>query len=417
MEKVSRNYTLPHESPVIAPLIALADDANRQAAAADEYIAASIRINCDVQENLLPQLPDFRSAYSTSVIKEYEALYGAIVSASDAHTSEADALNSAISISRDLLEKQEFRVQSLTDDIAKANAEAVKIKEAIAQPQVSLHSEEFRNYAKALQDNLEATSEKYRQLKNCKTLLNENKANIEYMVPLHEAAKAHLDELTKAREQMTENLKRINMYFGNLPDDTDDKSIIAAGEEAAADTAEDTGKGEKQSVPAVIWTYLKVLLVALLLAFFLRAYVFDITQVQGLSMYDTLNDGDMLVTSRISYILGEPQRGDIVVLNAPDSPGEDYVKRVIAMPNEQLDIEGGLVYIDGKLLPENYLDGVFTDGDIHMVIPDGYYFVMGDNRGVSRDSREESVGVISGDNIHGKAVFRFWPFKTIGGLK
>ncbi|MBQ1501780.1 MAG: signal peptidase I [Firmicutes bacterium] len=207
------------------------------------------------------------------------------------------------------------------------------------------------------------------------------------------------------------------MYFGNLPDDTDDKSIIAAGEEAAADTAEDTGKGEKQSVPAVIWTYLKVLLVALLLAFFLRAYVFDITQVQGLSMYDTLNDGDMLVTSRISYILGEPQRGDIVVLNAPDSPGEDYVKRVIAMPNEQLDIEGGLVYIDGKLLPENYLDGVFTDGDIHMVIPDGYYFVMGDNRGVSRDSREESVGVISGDNIHGKAVFRFWPFKTIGGLK
>ena len=97
--------------------------------------------------------------------------------------------------------------------------------------------------------------------------------------------------------------------------------------------------------------------------------------------------------------------------------GEDYVKRVIGLPNEEIKIDRGLIYINGQLLNEEYVDGLYTDGDIHMIIPEGFYFVMGDNREVSRDSRSAEVGVISRDHIHGKSVLRLYPFKTFGTLE
>ena len=155
---------------------------------------------------------------------------------------------------------------------------------------------------------------------------------------------------------------------------------------------------------------------AFLIAFVLRAYVFDITMVDGTSMYPTLEDRDKLVTVKITYMFAEPERGDIVVVNAPDMPGHDYIKRIIGLPNEQISISDGQVYINGELLIEPYLEDVQTFGDVDMVIPDGYYFVMGDNRVDSRDSREAKIGVISKDNINGKAVFRLLPLDSIGSL-
>ena len=138
--------------------------------------------------------------------------------------------------------------------------------------------------------------------------------------------------------------------------------------------------------------------------------------VDGSSMYPTLNSGDNLITSKISYKLSEPERGDIIVLEAPDSPGDDYIKRIVGLPNDHLEIKDGDVFINGKKLDEPYLGGIETDGEEDIIIPSGYYFVMGDNRDESHDSRIDKVGVISRNSIVGKSVFRLYPFSRFGRL-
>jgi len=145
--------------------------------------------------------------------------------------------------------------------------------------------------------------------------------------------------------------------------------------------------------------------------------VFEVTRVDGLSMYNTLNNKDDLITLKISYLVGTPKYSDIVVLDAPDVANKYYIKRVIGMPNDHLIIKDNQVFINGKLLNESsYIGNEVTEGDINMVIPDGYYFVMGDNREESRDSRSASVGVIAKEHIIGKAVFRIYPFNDFGLL-
>lgn len=166
-----------------------------------------------------------------------------------------------------------------------------------------------------------------------------------------------------------------------------------------------------------LWTTIKLIFIAAMIALLLRTYVFDITKVIGSSMIPTLENGDNLFTSKISYYLEDPQRGDIVIVDAPDKNGEYYIKRIVGLPNEEIMIQNGLVYIDGVLLDENYLADTFpTTGDSHLIIEDGAYFVMGDNRIDSHDSRDESVGTILKDQIHGKAIFRIYPWDSFGKI-
>jgi len=201
---------------------------------------------------------------------------------------------------------------------------------------------------------------------------------------------------------------------------TDDAAAEAQKEVKTAGEKEEKKEApeEKSTSPflSALWSYVKIILVAFLIAFVLRAYVFDLTMVDGTSMDPTLKDEDKLITAKVNYYFSEPRRGDIVVLNAPDMPGHDYIKRVIGLPNERITIQNGKVYINSEQLIEPYLNDLPTYGDIDMVIPDGYYFVMGDNRTDSRDSREDKIGVISKDAINGKAVFRLLPFERIGGI-
>ncbi len=193
-------------------------------------------------------------------------------------------------------------------------------------------------------------------------------------------------------------------------------SATTTKEETPSQNFEDT-KNKKRSAGATIWDYCKIILLALLIAVVLRTFVFEVTRVDGLSMYDTLDNGNNLITLKISYLVGNPQYGDIVVLDAPDVADKYYIKRVIALPNDHLIISDNKVYINGELLDETaYIGDEITDGDINMVIPDGYYFVMGDNRDESRDSRADSVGIIAEDHIKGKAVFRIFPFSDFGLL-
>ena len=152
------------------------------------------------------------------------------------------------------------------------------------------------------------------------------------------------------------------------------------------------------------------------------SFVIQAVHVEGLSMWATLDDNDYLIANKIDYRLHPPQRGDIVILRPPTSNSTDFIKRVIGLPGERLLIRGGVVYINGHKLDEPYLPEAWTndtnpqgwsEGDGGIVPPDKY-FVMGDNRNRSQDSR--SFGPVSRDHIDGKAWFRIWPFDHFGNI-
>jgi signal peptidase I len=132
--------------------------------------------------------------------------------------------------------------------------------------------------------------------------------------------------------------------------------------------------------------------------------------VEGPSMDPTLETGEFLIVSRLAYFFGEPQRGDIIVFHPSESSyffhDDDVVKRIIGLPGETVSIEGGHVYIDGVLLDEPYI-AVPTQGSGPWTVPEGQYFVMGDNRGNSQDSR--SWGALERAQIIGPAWLSYWP--------
>jgi len=140
-----------------------------------------------------------------------------------------------------------------------------------------------------------------------------------------------------------------------------------------------------------------------------------------LSMFATLDDNDYLIANKIDYRLHAPERGDIVILRPPTNNSTDFIKRIIALPGEKLLIRDGVVYINGHMLVEPYLPEEWTqqtnwpnDGTDGRVMPANQYFVMGDNRNRSQDSR--FFGPITRDRIDGKAWFRIWPLSTFGNI-
>lgn len=145
------------------------------------------------------------------------------------------------------------------------------------------------------------------------------------------------------------------------------------------------------------------------------------TVVNGESMYDTLNDGDNLWVDKFSYHFKDPQRFDIVVF--PMYDGEEYfIKRIIGMPGETVRIDHqGNIYINGELLEEDYGYETIEPGMVGrafegVTLGDDEYFVMGDNRNESEDSRFDIVGNVKREDLMGKAVFRLWPIASFGTL-
>lgn len=137
-------------------------------------------------------------------------------------------------------------------------------------------------------------------------------------------------------------------------------------------------------------------------------FIITIFIVSGPSMEDNLNDRDGVLVNRIIYSFTTPARGDIVVVRYPGDPESAYyVKRVIALPGEQLKIADGVVQINGKILAERYINGQLTVPDLELTIPANSYFTMGDNREVSSDSR--IWGVADRWFILGRVVLTLWP--------
>ena len=196
--------------------------------------------------------------------------------------------------------------------------------------------------------------------------------------------------------------------------------------------------------------WISAILIAVVLAFFIRTYIFTLVQVSGPSMEETLHTGDRLVVTRIGYT---PKQGDIVVFKPDQHPNEPYIKRVIATAGQTVDIdfEQGIVYVDGKELSEDYIKNPTqrqSDVQFPITVPEGCVFVMGDNRMESHDGRSLDVssiktkdvsdddyrysylnektgkieetpiyyGCVDNDDIMGKAQFRLWPLDKFGSL-
>lgn len=137
-------------------------------------------------------------------------------------------------------------------------------------------------------------------------------------------------------------------------------------------------------------------------------------------MYPTFKDGQYIFTDKISYRLGLPRRGDVVVFKSPKNSDIDFIKRIIGLPGETIKINSGKVFVNDKPLDESsYLDtSIYTGPESYlsenqiMPIPLGKYFVMGDNRPHSSDSRD--FGPVSPDEFVGKVFFRYWPLDAFG---
>ncbi len=178
-------------------------------------------------------------------------------------------------------------------------------------------------------------------------------------------------------------------------------------------------------------------LMAILLFLCIRA-TFQNFQVDGTSMYPTLVDGEFLLVNKLAYqtidlerlstflpfidpgddgkayVFGPPQRGDIVVFRDPTNPSVDLIKRIIALPGEKVEIAGGKVYINDRLLEEPYVQGQWFGDRPAAIVPEGHYFVLGDNRDNSKDSRSPQIGYVPEDLIIGKAIITLWPRERFG---
>ncbi len=148
-------------------------------------------------------------------------------------------------------------------------------------------------------------------------------------------------------------------------------------------------------------------------------YVGERTQVSGDSMYPTVEDGDNLIVDKLSYRFTDPDRFDIIVFPFRYQEDTFYIKRIIGLPGETVQIRDGMIYINGRKLEENYGRGIIGNPGLaseQITLGQDEYFVLGDNRNNSSDSREPSVGNISRSDIIGRAWFRIWPLSGFGFL-
>ena len=164
---------------------------------------------------------------------------------------------------------------------------------------------------------------------------------------------------------------------------------------------------------------LSVVLMAVVLALCVKTFLVDTRMVPSGSMLPTIELKDRVILSKLSYVGPRtPQRGDIVVFKAPAEMNEksDLLKRVIGLPGETVRIEGGVVYIDDMPLEEDYLNEKpsYTYGPV--TVPEGCYFMLGDNRNASYDAHRWQEPFIPEKDIKGKAIFRYWPIDRIGDI-
>lgn len=177
----------------------------------------------------------------------------------------------------------------------------------------------------------------------------------------------------------------------------------------------------KEAAIREILSWVVPFVLAFAAALLLKNFVIINADVPTGSMENTIMPGDRLIGNRLAYLKQGPKRGDIVIFHYPDNEAELYVKRVIGLPGETVDIADGRIYINGEEEPleENYLKETWTvaTGDYHFEVPEDSYLMLGDNRNDSWDARYWVNTYVNKEKILGKAVLIYWPFQDIGKLK
>jgi len=172
---------------------------------------------------------------------------------------------------------------------------------------------------------------------------------------------------------------------------------------------------------AFLLDILQVFVFAVAIFLFVYLLILQPHKIKGDSMQPNFPDGEYLLTDKVSYRFGEPERGDIIVFEPPNSDGDEFIKRIIALPGESVSIASGRVLINSSVLNEPYISasvntvsGAFLNDNKQVIVPQDHYFVMGDNRPHSSDSR--IWGFVPVDNITGKAWVIYWPPSEAGSI-
>ena len=167
----------------------------------------------------------------------------------------------------------------------------------------------------------------------------------------------------------------------------------------------------------VISVWLRDLIISLAISCFIIVFLYQPVKVEGTSMMPSLDDQERIFVNKFVYHLGPIQRGDIVVFHYPRDPSKSFIKRVIALAGDKIKIDDGRVFVNGVALEEDYVPSVYDDQRSYpeLVVPGNSYFVLGDHRTMSQDSRE--FGPVNVSFIYGKAVFGYWPVDKMGRVR
>ena len=168
--------------------------------------------------------------------------------------------------------------------------------------------------------------------------------------------------------------------------------------------------------------YAEALLISVVLAAVIIVFIAQSFLVEGSSMEPSFHDGQRLMVEKVSYRFTEPNRGDVVVFRYPGDPRRKFIKRIIGLPGDEITIKNGYLHINGQRIEENYINGPTygtysapTFGPV--LVPEGHYFVLGDNRRNSDDSRYPDVGFVPRRYLVGRAMFVYWPLNQISWIR
>ncbi len=193
-----------------------------------------------------------------------------------------------------------------------------------------------------------------------------------------------------------------------------------SGEEEQAETGQSgaeagIGGDSRSSRGGLAW--LRDMVVSIAVSAFIIVFLYQPVRVEGTSMLPVLQDQDRLFINKIAYRVGAIHEGDVVVFQYPLDHSKSYIKRIIALPGDDLRIDRGRVFVNGARLKEPYVPKRYADDRSlpEMVLPPNEYFMMGDHRSISSDSRD--FGPVERNLIYGKAVFVYWPMEQIGVVR
>ena len=163
--------------------------------------------------------------------------------------------------------------------------------------------------------------------------------------------------------------------------------------------------------------WLRDLIVSLAISAFIIVFLYQPVKVEGTSMMPSLDDQERIFVNKFVYRIEPIQRGDIVVFRYPRDPSKSFIKRVIGLAGDHVRIDAGQIYVNGQPLREDYVPDVYSDQRSYrdQVVPAKSYFVLGDHRSLSNDSRD--FGAVEARFIYGKAVFGYWPMDKLGRLR